>query len=163
MTTTTTCRHCAQEIGVHQRTSLGDFCPGVDLSEVDFSDFSDFDPDLWERDRYKPAYPQWVSAYEITQGYGGPEEGGWWRDYYTPLESVRVDDEHERDSMLVRLRVRYDLDDGGRYVHRNNPEHPDFDRRRARGRSSAAGGYDIGVWAEYSFAQAAQSPEGGYE
>jgi hypothetical protein len=32
----------------------------------------------------------YVNAYERTQGYGGPEEGGWWFDVLTPLASIPV-------------------------------------------------------------------------
>lgn len=32
----------------------------------------------------------WITLYEISRCYGGPEEGGWWYDYYTPTRSMRV-------------------------------------------------------------------------
>jgi hypothetical protein len=34
--------------------------------------------------------PVWVNAYSVGRSYGGPEEGGWWYDDYTLLESKRV-------------------------------------------------------------------------
>lgn len=37
-----------------------------------------------------------VSEYEVDQGYGGPEEGGWWYDVYTFERVHRVfEDEDE--------------------------------------------------------------------
>ena len=30
----------------------------------------------------------YVNAYAVTRHYGGPEEGGWWYNYYQPLASV---------------------------------------------------------------------------
>lgn len=33
----------------------------------------------------------WVHKMEISQAYGGPEEGGWWYDQKTPLE---IDDDY---------------------------------------------------------------------
>ena len=153
-----TCRHCNRDFDAHTRTCYGNFCPGADLSEVDFDGpLADYP------DRFESAFPQWVSAYEVGQSYGGPQEGGWWRDSYEPLESTRVDSQSERDTMLGKLRGRYDLDTEGEYIHSNDPEHPDFDRERARGRTSCAGGHDIAVFAEFSFAAASVNPEGGYE
>ena len=104
-----------------------------------------------------------VNAYNVHQSYGGPEEGGWWRDVFEPLESVKVDSDAERDATLARLRKRYDLDEDGNYLHANDHEHPDFDRQRSRGRTSCAGGYDVAVYCEDSFAQLTQSPDGDYE
>jgi len=31
-----------------------------------------------------------VTAYSVTQHYGGPEEGGWWYHWREPVESVKV-------------------------------------------------------------------------
>lgn len=31
---------------------------------------------------------KYVTAYEVTRHYGGPEEGGWWYDWYHPIETV---------------------------------------------------------------------------
>ena len=30
----------------------------------------------------------YVSAYAVTRHYGGPEEGGWWHDWYHHIEST---------------------------------------------------------------------------
>jgi hypothetical protein len=32
----------------------------------------------------------YVNAYEVSRPYGGPEEGGWWYDSYSPLASIPV-------------------------------------------------------------------------
>lgn len=31
---------------------------------------------------------RFVSVYEVTRHYGGPEEGGWWYNWYHPLVTV---------------------------------------------------------------------------
>lgn len=31
----------------------------------------------------------WLTVYRVTRDFGGHEEGGWYYDYYEPLESVR--------------------------------------------------------------------------
>jgi hypothetical protein len=31
---------------------------------------------------------RFVTAYEVTRHYGGPEEGGWWYNWYEPIESI---------------------------------------------------------------------------
>lgn len=31
-----------------------------------------------------------VTVYEVTRHYGGPEEGGWWYNWYKPIESIKV-------------------------------------------------------------------------
>lgn len=152
------CRHCEQDYDVHQRTSYGNFCPDVDLSGIDWDD--DAHPVLDALGSFECAWPQFVSAYEVSQGYGGPEEGGWWRDYFSPLESVRVDDAAEREAVLARLRERYELDADGRYVP-SDEENPDI--QRVRGRTSCAGGHDIWVCSEHQFAARSVNPSGGYE
>jgi hypothetical protein len=36
---------------------------------------------------------RWVNVYEVTRHYGGPEEGGWWYDWYECIDSVEVEEE----------------------------------------------------------------------
>jgi hypothetical protein len=38
--------------------------------------------------RVTPTQRVWVTAYTVQQRYGGPEEGGWYYDDYTPEETV---------------------------------------------------------------------------
>ena len=33
----------------------------------------------------------YINAYLVGNAYGGPEEGGWWYDYGTPLASVPME------------------------------------------------------------------------
>jgi hypothetical protein len=40
--------------------------------------------------------PVWVNAYIMERSYGGPEEGGWWYDDYTLLESKKVRRHHAK-------------------------------------------------------------------
>jgi hypothetical protein len=37
----------------------------------------------------------YVTAFEKEQGYGGPEEGGWWFDVLTPIASIQVRNKSE--------------------------------------------------------------------
>jgi hypothetical protein len=32
----------------------------------------------------------YVCVYEVTRHYGGPEEGGWWYNWYEPVYAIRV-------------------------------------------------------------------------
>lgn len=50
---------------------------------------------------------QYVTAYEVTRHYGGPEEGGWWYDWQTPLETVPVNNSDEREAALEQLNEAY--------------------------------------------------------
>lgn len=31
---------------------------------------------------------KFVTAYEVTRHYGGPEEGGWWYNWYTVIDTI---------------------------------------------------------------------------
>jgi hypothetical protein len=39
---------------------------------------------------------KFITAYSVTRHYGGPEEGGWWYNWYTPLKTVEVPKKHQR-------------------------------------------------------------------
>ena len=101
-------------------------------------------------------WPRYVNVYEVGQAYGGSEEGSWWFDVGTPIESVRVDDWTELNAMLVRLRVRYELDEDGNYTGED-------DVQRRRGRTSCAGGYDIEISVQDKFAEAYPTERPRYE
>lgn len=73
-------------------------------------------------------YPVFITVYEETLGYGGPEEGGWWYDIGTILEMVQVDTEEQENVIVAMFTKRY-----------NDPD----DKFLKRGKTSAAGGYDI--------------------
>ena len=45
----------------------------------------------------------WVNAYSITRHCGGPEEGGWWYNWYTSLASVPVQGETAAQTEKERL------------------------------------------------------------
>lgn len=83
--------------------------------------------------RREMTYPFYLNVYEITQHYGGREEGGWWFDYHKLLETFLVHDKQDKDVMLQRISKFH-----------NDPD----DRHLRRGRTSAAGGHDIVVVAD---------------
>jgi hypothetical protein len=33
---------------------------------------------------------KYINVYEVSSEYGGPEEGGWWYNYYEPIKSIPV-------------------------------------------------------------------------
>ena len=47
-----------------------------------------------------------VTAYEVTRHYGGPEEGGWWYNWYELIESVPIH-RHDADEVAETLRAKY--------------------------------------------------------
>jgi hypothetical protein len=54
----------------------------VDVAPEDFEE--DVPEDAFEISRY------WINIYERGQAYGGPEEGGWWRETYAPVGTLYV-------------------------------------------------------------------------
>lgn len=44
-----------------------------------------------------------VSLYEIERRYGGPEEGGWWYDDYTVIESVWFPDYETAEAAQLKM------------------------------------------------------------
>lgn len=48
---------------------------------------------------------RYITAYGVTRHYGGPEEGGWWYDHYTPIETVAVPKVFQRKYKRARNRV----------------------------------------------------------
>ena len=127
------CKNCKHPRDQHTNHML---CPTNDADAVE-AYHNDADPSYWSR--YQAEFPKYLNVYRVEQSYGGPEEGGWWFDTHEPLESVQVDNEEEQKQVQARLDVRYAPD-------------PD-DRQRMRGRTSAAGGYDVSIRSEYEFAQ----------
>lgn len=95
-------------------------------------------------------FPKYVNVYELSQRCGGREEGGWYYDVGSPLESIRVDNEDELNKIKSMMLNRYELDEDGKYTPHNED---DVDRGRIRGRTSCAGGYDIEIFVEYKFAE----------
>lgn len=61
-----------------------------------------------------------INAYEIRQCYGGPEEGGWWYDMGTCLQSVSV---NSNEDLLIALKMLADTY-GDRYTD-EPPRHRD--------------------------------------
>jgi hypothetical protein len=50
---------------------------------------------------------RFVNAYEVTLGYGGSEEGGWWFDVGTPLASVPCETDAEVEAAKASLAERF--------------------------------------------------------
>lgn len=48
---------------------------------------------------------RYITAYAVTRNYGGPEEGGWWYDWYKPIETVAVPKVFQRKNKRARNRV----------------------------------------------------------
>lgn len=57
----------------------------------------------------------WVTAYCVTRHYGGPEEGGWWYDWYESLQAVPVA-VSDIDATITMLRDKYlNIEHGDRF------------------------------------------------
>jgi len=97
-------------------------------------------------------WPKYVNVYEVGQAYGGCQEGGWWFDTGTPLESVRVDNPTELEATIIKMGDRYEM---------NSNENWDISRKR--GSTSCAGGYDICIRIEENFAEAFPQTKPTYE
>jgi len=85
-------------------------------------------------DRYN--FCLWVTAYDITREWGGPEEGGWWWDNWQPVDTVPtfwpVTRQSNRvQSLITRLREKH-----------ADKEWGDI--------SSMAGGVKLAVWPEWA-------------
>ena len=87
-------------------------------------------------------WPQFVNVYEVRQVLGGVEEGGWYYDVGEPLSSIVVNNEAERQEAEMLLEKLFDFYDQS-----------SWDLGRQRGRTSAAGGYDISIYVEDHFAE----------
>jgi hypothetical protein len=61
-----------------------------------------------------PESLHYLNAYEVTLGYGGPEEGGWWYDIGTPLASVPVRTAADEDAARASLHQMLDPEFAGR-------------------------------------------------
>lgn len=81
----------------------------------------------------------YLNAYECELGYGGPEEGGWWYDIRIPKASVPITKDNWRGA-LGHLYHLYEDAVNSQREHR-----------------SAAGGYDIDISLEETFAE--ESPQ----
>lgn len=94
----------------------------------------------------RPVRFGYINAYEITMGYGGPEEGGWWRTYHEPVAAIPVTSEAGANEAITKLDAWLEEQYG--------------DQREY---TSAAGGEDGVLRFEPSMPEAGCSPEGGYE
>lgn len=69
--------------------------PYVSFYLVDsFEDIED-EPSEDIEDEPSGPIPHWMNCYEVGQSYGGPEEGGWYRDVYSPLATMSVGHQEE--------------------------------------------------------------------
>lgn len=48
-------------------------------------------------------YPSFVTAYDVTRNYGGPEEGGWWYTAQTMIDSIEVNSPEETQQAARKL------------------------------------------------------------
>jgi hypothetical protein len=109
--------------------ALEDDFPGLPDGYGGHEDFED-------RFGQRPHRQLFVNAYEVTQGYGGAEEGGWWYDCGEPIASIPVRSEAEAFAAIERL-TEFCVD-------RYGDERPYY---------SAAGGYDARIQVETRFAR----------
>jgi len=48
----------------------------------------------------------YVNVYEVTRHFGGYEEGGWWFNWYSCVETKEVSEENQ-DSIVYELEKKY--------------------------------------------------------
>ena len=66
----------------------------------------------------KSARQQCVSLYLHTRPYGGPEEGGWWRDDYKLIAYETVSTEDQASALKVKVeKLAEELNDKERRLH----------------------------------------------
>jgi hypothetical protein len=51
---------------------------------------------------------RYITAYAVTRHYGGPEEGGWWYNWYRVLETIIIPKKYHREKKrsLNAVRIR---------------------------------------------------------
>lgn len=60
--------------------------------------------------------PRYLSVYEVTRHYGGPEEGGWWYNLYDLVTTVHVPPHEDLEEVRDQLQAKYgDLAQGDIY------------------------------------------------
>jgi hypothetical protein len=59
---------------------------------------------------------KYVNVYEVTQEYGGPEEGGWWYSCRHPLGSVPIQKEETAKKLIGILKEEFEHIKKGKYV-----------------------------------------------
>lgn len=48
-----------------------------------------------------------ATVYAITRHYGGPEEGGWWYNWYDPVDTIQVHTDEEYETACTLLMTTY--------------------------------------------------------
>jgi hypothetical protein len=87
-------------------------CIAIDLEEENGN--------VWEANEYRALISKltgkvWVNVYSITREYGGPEEGGWWYNWYSLVEAKQVPVE-KADETKSELEKEYDwINEGNIY------------------------------------------------
>jgi len=96
-------------------------------------------------------WPKYINVYEVVQAYGGPQEGGWWYNCGTPIESVCVSDESDFNAAMDRANAKYNTDED------------EWDIEKRRGSTSCAGGHDVVIYVEEHFAESFPESKPQYE
>jgi len=67
--------------------------------------------------RIEPSlYPYWVNIYLHDKAYGGPEEGGWWYNFYQPIAFKNVSTKEAAHEMAEELREGEYSNEGRRSI-----------------------------------------------
>ena len=49
---------------------------------------------------------KFITAYSVTRHYGGPEEGGWWYNWSTPVKTVSIPKKFQRHNKRAEKAVK---------------------------------------------------------
>lgn len=90
----------------HVAVDVASIDPGIIEQGYD-ADRYDYSPGDWRYMCTEPVEcPYYVNVYSVGQGYGGPEEGGWWfstGDHeHTEIAQTREDAERVREQLIER-------------------------------------------------------------
>lgn len=55
--------------------------------------------------------PTTITVHSVTDSYGGPEEGGWWFQCGTPVETICIFSKTQAVNELLRLHEKYESEE----------------------------------------------------
>jgi hypothetical protein len=59
---------------------------------------------------------RFITAYSVTRHYGGPEEGGWWYNWYTVVETINIPKVYQKQTKHAINKVHH-LEEALRLKH----------------------------------------------
>ena len=79
---------------------------------------------------------KFLTVYTVTRHFGGPEEGGWWYDYYRPYKVLSVPKTYRKKKNYTKLKALQDA------------TYKDHEHLKEGDISSVLGGVEVSVFLE---------------